>query len=92
MRDWGGAEYTTIVDLMCQRLEANGPLPVAELATELSAEFEISRKSISAYSAAPIFVVEHGVLRLRRADEPFVPGHQPEEVRGLFLSGEDVAI
>jgi len=92
LREWGGGEYTTIVDLMCQRLDATGTRSLAELASELSAEFEVSNNSILAYSAAPIFVVQGGTMRLRRTDEPYVPRHEPEKVRGLYLSGEDVAL
>ncbi|MDF2092584.1 sigma factor-like helix-turn-helix DNA-binding protein [Knoellia sp. 3-2P3] len=92
LREWGNAEYTRVADLMVRRLEERGPTPIAQLAAELAAEYDVSTASVHLYAPAPIFVLEAGVLRLRGDEELFTPRNDPASVRGLYLVGEDVAI
>lgn len=92
LREWGNAEYTRVADLMVRRLEMGGPTPIAQLAAELAAEYEVSTASIHLYAPAPIFVLERGVLRLRGDGEPYAPRNDPASVRGLYFAGDDIAI
>lgn len=88
---WGGEAYTSVVDLMCARLE-DGPRPVAQLAQELADEFGVSTASVSMYAAAPVFLVESGVLSLRPDDRPYVPRATPHLVPGLYRVGADAMV
>lgn len=84
-----GEEYTSVTDLMCQRLEQEGGLELAALAADLSVRFGVSATSIHVYAGAPVFVVEGGQVRLRQDDEPFVPRNEPRRVRGLYRDSSD---
>lgn len=89
LKAWGGEEYTTLVDLMCTAVEEHGATPISSLVEDLVRRFSVNPTSVLAYSAAPIFVVDNGTIRLRRPDEPFRPRLAPEEVPGLYRDGDD---
>ncbi|WP_245617164.1 hypothetical protein [Knoellia subterranea] len=84
LASWGMPEYGGVVASMVTRIEEVGPCVLRELADHLAERHAIKPGSVTAYSAAPIFVLEDGVLRLRRPDEPYVPSLRPAAVRGLF--------
>jgi len=88
---WGGEAYTSVVDLMCARLD-DGARPVAQLAQELADEFGVSTASVSMYAAAPVFLLEGGTVSLRPDDRPFVPRDTPHLVPGLYRLGADAMV
>ncbi|HEY1133263.1 MAG TPA: sigma factor-like helix-turn-helix DNA-binding protein [Nocardioides sp.] len=92
LRAWGGEEYGGVVDAMMRRLDEHGELDLAELADDLAAQFDVAPTSVVMYSAAPVFATGGGRIRLRGADEPFVPRAQPWKVAGLFQASPDVMI
>lgn len=92
LRSWGAAEYTSVVELMRDSLEEQEAMPLSVLAKDLSERFGASASSVSAFSSAPVFVVEEGSIRMRRPDEPFEPRNKPERVAGLYRLGDDVWI
>lgn len=85
---WGGEAYTSVVDLMCNRIE-DGPQPLADLAAELAAGFDVSEGSVVWYSAAPVFYVADGLISLRTDEHPFAPRATPEAVPTLYRVGAD---
>lgn len=88
LRDWGGTRYTTIVELMADRL-ASGPRTIEELGRELEATYEVSANSIAMYSAAPIFKVTGDMVALRGRHDPYVPRDRPSSVAGLYTIDAD---
>ena len=92
LRAWGGEEYTSIVDLMCNMLEERGALELATLSRDLVERFDASPSTVMALSAAPTFVVENGVIRLRRSEESFQPRAAPEQVAGLYRATPDLLV
>lgn len=85
---WGGEAYTSLVDLMCSRLES-GPRLLADLSAELAAEFDASENSVTWYAAAPVFHVDQGMVSLRTAEHPYVPRATPQAVSTLYRTGAD---
>ncbi|MDT0164504.1 sigma factor-like helix-turn-helix DNA-binding protein [Actinotalea sp. AC32] len=92
LKAWGGEEYTTLVDLMSTALEEHGPTTTFALIEDLVRRFDVNPTSVLAYSAAPIFVVENGTIRLRRPDEPYQPRLAPEQVPGLYRDGSGTIV
>jgi hypothetical protein len=92
LRTWGGEEYTSLVGLMRAALEDRGPMTMRTLIDDLVTRFDASASSILAYSQAPAFVVEGGVIRLRGPGEPFYPRVAPERVPGLYRDGSDCLV
>ena len=92
LRSWGGPEYTSIVELMCADLEERGERSLAELASDLASRFDAKTGSVHAYAGAPVFVVEDGLIRLRRQDEPFVPRATPHRIAGLYRAAPDALV
>jgi RNA polymerase sigma factor (sigma-70 family) len=85
LRTWGLDEYGGTVPEMIRIIETDGPTPLNVLARRIAEQFGISANSVMMYSAAPVFVVDKGVIRLR-AGEPFAPATDPSGVAGLFIS------
>lgn len=83
LRSWGGMQYTSIADLMIDRLRS-GPRELEELSHELSELYEISAASVTMYAAAPIFKTIGGVVALRNRNEPYPIRNRPEKVKGLY--------
>ena len=74
LREWGGDEYHGVVPAMIQRLTERGAMPVEDLAAELANAFGVSPNSISMNATIhPAFVIEDGMVRMRREDEPYEP-------------------
>ena len=88
LASWGGEAYTSVVDLMCSRIE-DGPRPLEDLAADLAADFDVSESSVMLYSAAPAFYVADGVLSLRTDEHPFTPRAAPQTVPTLYRVGVD---
>ncbi len=84
LTSWGLPEYGGIVSSMVSRIEEAGPAPVREIAEYLAERHAIKPGSVYAYSSAPIFTTDGDELRLRRADEPYMPSLDPSGVRGLY--------
>lgn len=84
LTSWGLPEYGGIVSSMVTRIEEAGPARVREIAEYLAERHAIKPGSVYAYSSAPIFTTDGDVLRLRRADEPYMPSLDPSGVRGLY--------
>lgn len=84
LRDWGGTRYTTIVELMADRL-ASGPRTIEELGQELQETYEVSANSIAMYSSAPIFKVTGDTVALRARNDPYIARDRPSAVPGLFM-------
>ena len=81
LREWDMEEYSGIPNEIAERIERAGrPLPLTQLIDEISTSFGVRSGSVQAYAYAPRFVVEDGIVRLRREDEPFpVPATHPED-------------
>lgn len=83
LRSWGGTHYTSITDLMVQRL-SSGPMEIRQLADELERAYEVSANSVVMYTNAPVFKVTGDMVALRDRRHPFIPRNKPHAVRGLF--------
>lgn len=83
LRSWGGTHYTSITDLMIQRL-SGGPMDIQELASELERTYEVSAASVMMYSYAPVFKITGDMVALRGPSDPYVPREKPQAVQGLF--------
>lgn len=71
--DWGLEEYSGLAEEIKQRIEARGgSTPLSPLIAELSGQFGVKENSVRTYAAAPMFVLERGIIRLRRQDEPLL--------------------
>lgn len=87
LRSWGRPEYTSVVQLMLDVLEeAGGRLPVRTVAERLHEVFDVRQGTVNAFSTAPVFVLEDGVLRAREADEPYDVDTDPTGTRGLGVA------
>ena len=84
LRAWGGSQYTSVVELMRERL-SSGPQEIEDLAAELNERYEVSGASVRMYAHAPLFKVTGDVVALRSRADPYVPRHRPDRVRGLFM-------
>jgi hypothetical protein len=84
LRAWGGTRYTSITDLMAQRL-TSGPMYISDLARELEEVYEVSPNSVSMYAHAPQFKVTGELVALRGPHDPYQPRNKPELVQGLFI-------
>ena len=91
LRSWGGTHYTSITDLMAQRL-TSGPMAIDELANELERTYEVSANSVTMYAYAPAFKVTGGTVALRAHHDPYVARDKPQAVHGLFRIGPDTLV
>jgi len=90
LRAWGLPEYAGIASAISEELSQNGPsLRIDELATRLSAAWGIAENSVIALCNAPRFVVEHGMVRLRRDDDPFPVSTDLSQACGVFKPSEN---
>lgn len=91
LRSWGLEEYTGIADELRQRIEENGGLvPLSDVVTEIVETFDVRESSVRLYAGAPMFIQENGMLRLRRADEPFPVSTDIRDVRGCYVTDREV--
>ncbi len=89
LRAWGLEEYTGITDEIAQRIEeAGGQADLNDVVNEVVRQFSVKENSVLLYTMAPMFVVEHGRIRLRRDDEPFDASGSLESCPGAFRSSE----
>lgn len=89
LKSWGIEEYTGIADELRQRIdERGGAAPLAALVSEIVETFGVRETSVRLYASAPMFVNERGVLRLRRADEPYPMDTDIREVRGCYADDD----
>ena len=90
--EWDGETYLGIVPAMCERL-ALSPVAIDQLATDLHQEFDVAEASVRIYaSLSPLFVLQAGVVRLRRIDEPYKPKTTLESNRRCELVGNKWAL
>ena len=90
LRAWGLPEYAGIASAISEELSQNGPsLRIDELATRLSTAWGIAENSVIALCNAPRFVVEHGLVRLRRDDDPFPVSTDLSQACGVFKPSEN---
>lgn len=85
---WEMPEYTSIADLIGQRVDAamaSGAegVPLSDLIDELSKEFGVAENSVASYSATGDFTSTGGVVR--RRTEPMVNNATPEESNGVYM-------
>lgn len=89
LRAWELEEYTGITDEITQRIEeADGQANLDAVVNEVVRQFNVKEFSVLAYTTAPMFLVESGLIRLRRDDEPFEVNGSLEECTGVFRSSE----
>ncbi len=90
LRAWGLPEYAGIASAISEELFQNGPsLRIDELATRLSAAWGMAENSVIALCNAPRFVVEHGLVRHRRDDDPFPVSSDLSQACGVFKPSEN---
>ena len=75
LRSWGGSHYTSVTDLMAQRL-ASGPMEIDELAHELHNRYEVSAHSVAMYAYAPMFKISGDTVGLRAEQRPIRSSEQ----------------
>ncbi|MCY4522849.1 MAG: hypothetical protein OXC13_18995 [Caldilineaceae bacterium] len=89
LRAWELEEYTGITDEITQRIEeAGGQASLDALVNEVVRQFNVKEFSVLAYTSAPMFLVENGLIRLRGDDEPFEVNGSLQECTGAFRSSE----
>ena len=85
LRDWGLAEYRSIIEHMASELK-EGPCDLSDLASSLSQIFGVSPNSVKMYgSMHPMFVLEGSVVRLRGDHEPYRPDTELRESDGCVM-------
>ncbi len=90
LRVWGMEEYTGLTDEIAQRIrEAGGQIELQLVIRAVAQQFDVKESSVVAYSAAPVFVVEDGAIRLRRDDEPFQVVEELRDAKGAYRTAED---
>ena len=90
LKIWKLPEYGGIAAAISDELVQNGPsLSIDELATGLAAAWGIAENSVISLCNAPRFVVEHGMVRLRRDDEPFVVSADLSRACGVFKPSDN---
>lgn len=93
LAEWGYEEYGGIVETMEEELKRRGePLSLDDLSTSISGRFGVSPSSVRTYAGAPVFVTEHGMVRWRRADEPFELSTDLRGIQGMFDYGDRVVL
>jgi hypothetical protein len=91
LREWGLEEYSGIVEEIEEELERSGEtsLPLPELSEILAARFQVRSTSVLSYASVPRFVIEMDRVRLRRPDEPYIPGRTLWQEPGAFQLDAD---
>jgi hypothetical protein len=85
LADWGLEEYTGIADAIALELESRGgSARVAELARDISARFKVAESSVHLFAQTPKFVLEDGIVRVRREDEPYVTSRRPADESRVY--------
>lgn len=90
LRSWGLPEYTSVAELMLKVIaDQGGSVLVTELAAHLERVYEVKPGTLYAYTAAPAFVVQDGIIRARGRSEQYEVDADPVGVAGLVLLDED---
>lgn len=90
LRAWGLPEYAGIASIISEELSQNGPsLRIDELAARLSVAWGVAESSVIALCNAPRFVVEHGLVRHRRDDDPFPVSTDLSRACGVFKRSDN---
>jgi hypothetical protein len=90
LRAWNLEEYTGIADEIAEEIERRGgTAQLSFLVDVLTARFGVAETSVRAYAQTPRFVVEDGVVRLRRADESIGLSAKIADTKGCFQDSSD---
>ena len=94
LTSWGLPVYTGIASSIRRLLEETGPMRVGDVAARLEADFGIKRSSTNTFCEAAAFVVEDGLVRLRREGEAYVyKDASIGDAKGVFdLGGRRVGL
>lgn len=78
LTEWGGEEYTSVVDEMTEELERQGgSMDLDELATMLAHNFGVSESSVRMYAGGPQFHVDVARRVARRTGDLPLPDSPP---------------
>ncbi|MBW8172944.1 hypothetical protein K0651_07775 [Ornithinimicrobium sp. Arc0846-15] len=93
LRSWGLAEYSSVVSNMLQLIDVSptGSLWLRDLTESLERDFQISPMTTQAYSVAPAFVVNDGLIWRRSSSEPYAVPSDISHARGVFRTGSQSA-
>lgn len=90
LRAWGLDEYAGIADEIAEEVgRQGGAASLAHLVEALTSRFGIAETSVRAYAQTPRFVVDGGVVRLRRLNEPVVVSAEIGDAKGCFQDSPD---
>lgn len=90
LRSWGLPEYTSVAELMLKVIaDRGGSIRVTDLAVHLEQVYDVKPGTLHAYTAAPAFVVQDGMIRARGRSEQYEVDADPAGFAGLSLLDED---
>ena len=90
LRRWGLEEYSGIVDEIEEEIERRGgEADVDDLVRTITTQFGLRIGSVISYTTVPRFVIESRRIRVRRAEEPYVPTRTLFDEAGAFLIDDD---
>lgn len=91
LRKWEMEEYTSITEEIAQRIvEAGGQIEVRSVVSEIVRQFGVNENSVYTFTAAPMFLVEGELIRLRKDDEPVEMFGTLRSCAGAFHSSQHV--
>lgn len=80
--EWGGAEYTTVVAFIAQRVDAEGSYPLDTLLAE-ARDTGIAEATVRTYCSNGEFVIENGLVA--RNNKTVVAEANPEEQAAMYF-------
>ena len=86
LKEWGLAEYSSIVDELVAEITQKGGEASAEyLVSTLTSKFHVSASSVKSYLAGPRFIgTSRGTILVRTEQEPFTPGRKIELTKRCY--------
>lgn len=91
LKEWGYPEYKGIAEAMTQEIVKNkGAMSLKELSEILYVKFGIKPSSVYSYSGVPRFIVEDGVIRLRKTKDPLDISQSLTMAKGTFRVGNKI--
>jgi hypothetical protein len=86
LKEWGLAEYSSIVDELVAEITQKGGEASAEyLVSTLTSKFHVSALSVKSYLAGPRFIgTSRGTILVRTEQEPFTPGRKIELTKRCY--------
>lgn len=90
LREWGQKEYTGIRDTLQRIITEKGPQAIDSLIEDLTADFDVSPKSIAAYSTAWPLETVNGIVRF--AESRRVPRRTLSQTKGIYRTVDGVAM